>query len=298
MQISFESSALTSLLSAKREATLVLVVALLTTALVGCGTIKTRNATDQLLVSDAVDQTISQMDFAALSDSKVYLDTRYARGVPGVGFVNADYITSALRERMVLSGCLLQESMEAADYVVEVRIGALGTDGHEVNYGIPGNNAINATTNLVGAPAVPPIPELSLARKDERRAAVKVGVFAYHRASREPVWQSGMVQGNSVAKATWILGAGPFHDGKIYSGSQVGRDVVDVPEFNTQASRIASLLPWSQGQTVQQTSASLDKQHIAEHRTDTETAADESAQTVPTALASPGTSSATAGESA
>lgn len=209
----------------------------------GCGTIKTRDATDQLLVSDAVDQTIAQLDFGPLSESKVFLDTRYVRGVRGVGFVNADYITSALRERMVTDGCLLQDEMEKADYVVEVRIGALGTDGHEVNYGIPGNNAISTTTSLVGGPVVPQLPELSLARSDERRAAVKVGVFAYHRESREPVWQPGTVQGNSIAKATWVFGAGPFHDGKIYNGTAVGGDVVNVPDLPREDSLIGRLLP-------------------------------------------------------
>lgn len=210
----------------------------------GCGTINRRDATDQLLVSDAVDATISQFDFGPLSNAKVFLDTRYVRRVNSVGFVNSDYIISALRERMVLAGCLLQDKSDDADYVVELRIGALGTDGHEVNYGIPGNNAITATTSLVGGPAMPPLPELSLARKDERRAAVKVGLFAYHRETREPVWQPGMVQGNSIAKATWVLGAGPFHEGKIYHGSQMGSDLLGVPELPVDAPAIASLLPW------------------------------------------------------
>jgi hypothetical protein len=219
----------------------------------GCGTITTRNATDQLLVSDAVDQTISKLDFGPLSGARVFLDTRYVRGVRGVGFVNADYITSALRKRMVMAGCLLQDEMDQAEYVVEVRVGALGTDGHEVNYGIPGNNAISATTSIVGGPSVPQLPELSLARKDERRAAAKVSVFAYRRETREPVWEPKTVQGNSVAKATWVLGAGPFHEGAIYNGSEM--DVVSVPHLPNENTIVSRLLPWRKTNGKQPTPA-------------------------------------------
>ena len=46
----------------------------------GCGTTKwsdsPRTATEQLLISDAVDRAISEIDFSALADKDVYLDTR------------------------------------------------------------------------------------------------------------------------------------------------------------------------------------------------------------------------------
>ena len=200
--------------------------------LVGCGTVQTRHATEQLLISDAVDQSISQLEFSALASEKVFLDTQYLRRVNGVGFVNADYITSALRERMVADQCRLQDNRNDADFVVEVRVGALGTDGHDVNYGIPGSGALSATGALLGTSGIPSLPEISLARKDERRAAAKIGVFAYHRESKEPIWQPGAVQGSSVAKATWVLGAGPFHDGRIYQESTVGQDVLEVPSVD------------------------------------------------------------------
>ncbi len=219
-------------------------IAVVLATLTGCGTIQTRDATEQLLVSDAVDQSLDKLEFHPLSHEKVFLDTRYVRGVRGVGFVNADYIISALRERMAIHGCLLQENMEDADYVVELRIGALGTDGHEFNYGIPGSNSISTTTTLMGGPPVPQLPELSFARRDERRASVKVGVFAYHRQTREPVWQPGTVHGNSVAKATWVLGAGPFHDGKIYDGSKVGSEPLHVRALPRESSIVLRLLPW------------------------------------------------------
>ena len=198
-------------------------------ACLGCGTIKGRTATDQLLVSDAVDQSISQVDFSPLSNSRVFLDTTYLKPVRGVGFVNSEYIISSLRERMVQSNCKLQDKAQDADYIVEVRVGALGTDRHEVNYCVPGSNAFNQTASLMTNGPMPSIPEISLARKDERRAAAKLAVFAYRRDTRALVWQTGSIQGVSLAQSTWLLGAGPFHKGSIYKKGDFDAVPIETP---------------------------------------------------------------------
>ena len=76
-------------------------------------------ATDQLLLSDAVDRAVANIDFSPLRNEMVYLDTQYIRQVKGSGFVNADYIISSLRQQMVLAGLLLQEDREQALFIVE-----------------------------------------------------------------------------------------------------------------------------------------------------------------------------------
>jgi hypothetical protein len=45
-------------------------------------------------------------------------------------------------------------------------------------------------------------------------------VFAYHRETGTPVWQSGLVHQESSANDVWILGAGPFQRGTIYDGTE------------------------------------------------------------------------------
>ncbi len=188
-------------------------------ATAGCGTTKLRTATEQLVVSDAVDRSVAHIDFSALSGEKVYFDTQYVTNVKGAGFVNAEYIISSLRQQMASSNCLLQEKKEDADFVVEARVGALGTDDTEVNIGLPSNNALSAASTLMaGAPALPPLPEISFARRHDIMGASKVAVFAYHRETKEPVWQSGISTARSVSKDAWVLGAGPFQQGSIYNG--------------------------------------------------------------------------------
>ena len=196
--------------------------------LAGCGTVKQQKATDQLLVSDAVDRTLSQISFAKLAGEKVFIDTQFIRSVRSNGCVDSNYVVSCLRELAIRDGCLIESNREQSKYIVEVRMGALGTDHHEVNYGIPGSSAVNQTASLITSAPIPAIPEISLARKDERRAAAKISLFAYDRESRETVWQTGTIMGLSQAKSTWVLGAGPFHQGDIYNEDSLRSSPVSV----------------------------------------------------------------------
>jgi len=202
--------------------------------LCGCGTTHSRKATEQLLSSDAVDRAISQIDFRDLSGKKVYLDTKYLRSVKGVGFVNADYITSSLRQQMMAAELLLQDKLQEADYVVEARVGALGSNRHEVTYGMPQNvsltNALNTASSMMPTmPSIPALPEISFAKKNDERASAKIIVFAYHRESKRAVWQSGVSQATSTAKDVWIFGAGPFQSGTIYDGPQFAGNKIGLP---------------------------------------------------------------------
>ena len=186
---------------------------------VGCGTTREHRASDQLLLSDAVDRTVARIDFSPLADSKLYLDTQYVQPVEDYGFVNADYVIASLRQQIVAAGCLLQENREDADLILEARLGALGKDGHDVSYGLPANNALsNAAQLLPNAPPLPPLPELSLGKRRQDLAAAKISVFAYDAETKHPVWQSGTSVAHSTAKYRWVLGAGPFQSGSIYDG--------------------------------------------------------------------------------
>lgn len=183
----------------------------------GCGTTHQRTGTEQLLLSEAVDRTVDQLDLSCLSGRKVFLDTTYIRPVKGVIFVNSDYIVSAIRQRLTISGCQIQDSKSQADYILEARVGALGTDSLEVTYGLPASNAISQAASLVsGAPGIPTIPEISVGKRNATLSTSKIVMYAYHRETGTPVWQSGSAISKSDAKDTWIFGAGPLQRGSIY----------------------------------------------------------------------------------
>lgn len=188
----------------------------------GCGTTKwsdtPRTATEQLLISDAIDRAISQIDFAPIKGERVYLDTQYLNTT-----IDKDYLISTLRQHMLASQLTLCPKKEDSDYVVEVRSGAVGTSRHDLLYGVPATN-LPSISPVPGAPNQ--IPEIPFAKRTDQMGVAKLAVFAYDNETGERVWQSGMTRVVSNAKDLWVLGAGPFQRGTIYSGDD---DVMKVP---------------------------------------------------------------------
>jgi len=181
--------------------------------------------------------SVSKLDFRPLTGRKVYLDTSYLRQVKGEGFVNSEYVTSALRQQIVAAGCLIQDSANEADVIIEARIGALGRDDHRVTFGIPENNALSAAAALIpGAPRLAPVPEIALARREAREAAVKISAFAYDRNTRAPVWQSGVDRATATAKDTWVFGIGPFQGGTIRDRTKLAGSSIGVGERSSTGS--------------------------------------------------------------
>lgn len=203
----------------------------------GCGTTRAYQATEQLVISDAVDSSISKLDFRPLSGRKVYLDAGFIRYNKNESFVNSDYVISALRQQIVGAGCLIQDTSQAADIIIEARLGTLGLDDHRVTFGIPENNALSAAAQIIpGSPSLPSIPEIAFSKRESREGAAKVAAFAYDRETRKPIWQSGVGSSVSTAKDTWVLGVGPFQGGSVrettrFAGTDIGLGHQDEEEI-------------------------------------------------------------------
>lgn len=181
-------------------------------AAAGCGTTKwsdtSRTATEQLLLSTAVDRAIDNIDFKPLADKYVFLDPQY------LDCVDNKYVLSTLRQHMLAEGCVLMPEPGSADIVVEVRAGAVGTDHHDVLLGVP---AISVPAG--GLAGVPSIPEIPFAKTTAQKGVAKIACFAYNRETGQAVWQSGVFPVVSTAKDSWFLGTGPFQRGTIYDST-------------------------------------------------------------------------------
>jgi hypothetical protein len=194
-------------------------IILLAAAATGCGTTSwsdtKRTATEQLLVSDAIERAIMKVDMSPLAGHRVFLDTTALNDVN-----DKDYLTSTVRQHVLGSGGVLAEKREDAEIVVEARAGAIGTDRTSVLLGIPATNvefAGNGTS----------IPEMALFKRSDQRAVAKINLFAYERATGQPVWQSGIANVATHARDRWVMGAGPFQDGRIhdkmeFAGEKIG----------------------------------------------------------------------------
>ncbi len=181
----------------------------------GCGTTRSSNtqrtATEQLLISDAIDRTVQKINFSPMAGKSVYFDESKLQQV-----VDQSYLVSSLRQHLLASGCILKDTREEADFIVEARAGAVGTDNHDLLFGVPATN-IPQLTLISGLP--PALPELPIAKRRNQRGVAKIAVFAYRRQSGDPVWQSGIALSESTSNDTWILGAGPIKRGTIHKGT-------------------------------------------------------------------------------
>jgi hypothetical protein len=198
------------------------VIAALAVAVCGCGTTRSsdtaRTATEQLLISDAIDRAVGQVNFTPLAGQKVYLDDQFLQGI-----VDQKYLVSTIRQHLLASGCVLQKSMDTADFIVEARAGAVGTDRHDLLFGVPATN-VPQILPFQALPAA--IPEIPVAKRVDQRGIAKIAVFAYHRETGLPVWQSGLAVNTSSSNDVWLFGAGPFRNGTIHQGPVfAGRDI-------------------------------------------------------------------------
>jgi hypothetical protein len=192
----------------------------------GCGTTRmtdtARTATEQLLVSDAVDRAIDEMNFKALAGKEIFFDPQYLRSA-----IDGGYIESSLRQHLLASGCILRANREDATYVVEARAGAVGTNRHDVLLGIPATTLPNMSGIAPGTPSV--IPEIPFAKSTQQKGVAKLAVFAYNQHTGQPVWQSGTYPIVATSRDTWILGSGPFQRGSIYDGTRFAGSRILLP---------------------------------------------------------------------
>lgn len=193
--------------------------------LVGCGTTRLtdtqRTATEQLLISNAVDQAVSQLDFRSLAGKAVFFDPQYLDGT-----VDRGYLVSSLRQHLLANGCSIQEDRTKATYVMEARSGGIGTDRHSLLIGVP---QMTVPTFIPGQPSQ--IPEIPFAKKTDQNGIAKIAVYAYNRQTGQPVWQSGVVESISTAKDFWFLGAGPFQRGSIQHGTKFAGQPIALASF-------------------------------------------------------------------
>jgi hypothetical protein len=205
----------------RRPPTIALLCAALVVGVSGCGTTRwsdsKRTATEQMLISDAVERAVMQIDMRPLAGQAVFLDTMILNDV-----TDGKYLASALRHQLLASGCRLAVAQDTADIVVEARAGAIGTDRNELLFGIPATSvevAGNGTS----------IPEMAIFKRTDQRGVAEVNLFAYERASGRAVWQSGLARIDSNTRDRWMMGTGPFQDGDIHDRIEFAGERVILP---------------------------------------------------------------------
>jgi len=79
--------------------------------LLGCGTTPwtntKRSATEQLLITDAMDRAVSKLDFSAIAGKEIYIDSTLITQT-----TDYQYLISTLRQHALADGCLLKDKRD------------------------------------------------------------------------------------------------------------------------------------------------------------------------------------------
>lgn len=206
----------------------------LAVAAAGCGTVKTsgtaRTATEQLLLTNAWDSALNKVDFRALAGVPVYLDTT------NVTAVDQGWVVSSVRQAMLAQGVLLRQKPEQAQWVVEARVGAYGTDASNWLLGVAQTTIPPTVTGMPSGT----IPELPLIKKSDQKGVAKLAMFAYDRASGRLVWESGTMLAVATAKDVHVLGVGPIRSGTIRDGADLAGIRLPLPAESGRATGAAA----------------------------------------------------------
>jgi len=166
---------------------------------VGCTTTRTtdtaRTGIEQLLISNAVDQTITKTALPDVLGKKVFVEEKY------LDSVDKGYIVGSLRQKLLTSGASLVDAKEGSDVTVELYSGGVGTDNVESFLGVPG-------LTVPGLPVE--LPEIRVYEKKSQ-----FGTVAYDTPSGKMMFNGGTSLARADNSAWSVAGIGPFQEGTV-----------------------------------------------------------------------------------
>jgi len=206
------------------------VVLLLAALMTGCGTTRhtdsSRTATEQLLVSGAVDRALESVRLDALNGVKVYFDEKYV----DPNQTDMKYVLFSVREKLLAEGALLQLTQDNADVIVQVSVGALGTDRYEVLVGVPQVTGLGVVSTQFPIP--PALPEVPIIKETNQQGVAKLRIVAYQKDTGQLVALTGEQAVSTVKnQSTWFVGIGPFERGTVHRTSRIAGASVSLPKI-------------------------------------------------------------------
>lgn len=188
-----------------RVVALVVLVATLLTG--GCTTVKMtgtpRSGSEQLLLTGAWDSALCRVDFSPLAGAKVFLDPER------ITVVDKDWIITTIRRTMAEQGVAIENEKKNAQVIVEVAVGAYGTDERNTKSGLP---QVGLVPSLSGASVVSSNSTSSLTFSENNRqdAVVKAVMFAYEAKTGHIVWESGPMLDTEGLRDHFFFSSGPY----------------------------------------------------------------------------------------
>ena len=187
-----------------------------------CGCVSTRTsntartAKEQLLISNSVDRALEKVDFRPFAGGTVFLEEKY------LDCVDKNYVVASIRHRVLRAGGRLVKKSDAADVILEVRSGGVGTDTKDWFLGMP--------KLALPGPLPLSLPEVKLVARESQKGVAKLGIVAFNAKTGERIGPGGVSIAQSDDNNWFFMGAGPYQNGSVrreLSGAADDQDVRD-----------------------------------------------------------------------
>lgn len=169
----------------------------------GCTTTTTSNtartATEQMLISTAVDDALNRVNFTPFAGTNVYLEEKYVEGV------DTKYVVASVRHRLLDAGARLSDKADGADVIVEIRSGGVGTSASNTFVGTP----------EIALPGMVKIPQVQIVERKRQQGLAKIGLVAYDARTREILGSGGLTLSQSHDNNWFVAGVGPMQTGSL-----------------------------------------------------------------------------------
>lgn len=162
-----------------------------------------RTAKEQMLLSNAVDQSLDKVDFTPVYSQKVFIEEKYLE------CVDKSYVIGSIRHRVLRAGGMIAPAADSADVILEVRSGGVGTDTADSYIGVP----------EITLPGMLTLPEVRLTQKKSQYGYSKLGLVLLDAKSRTVLGDGGIAMAQSDDNNWYALGV------NIYTGGSLQKDV-------------------------------------------------------------------------
>lgn len=186
-----------------------------------------RTAKEQMLISNAIDQSLDKVDFASLYGQKVFLEEKY------LDCVDKGYLLGSIRHRIMRSGGTLVAAADGADVVMEPRSGGVGTDTNDAFIGMP----------EISLPGMLTLPEIRLTERKTQYAYSKLGLVVYDAKTKEVLGDGGVSMAQSDDNNWFVFGMGPWQSGTLKSDVAVARRIPHGMKINRMPTQVAFSSP-------------------------------------------------------
>ena len=171
--------------------------------LAGCASMKesdtARTGLEQLLISNAVDQSLAKVDFRPVSGAKVFLKTDL------LDCVDKNYVMLTTRSKLLANHCTLVDKAEDAEIVMEIASGGVGTDRTDLVVGTP-----EIPLGLMGS-----VPKVNFYERKKAMGTAKLAIIATDAKSKQPIINSGFSLARSDHQHWSVMGSGPVLSGSV-----------------------------------------------------------------------------------